>query len=345
MEKHLTRREFLGQTAALAAGAAAVSIIGCRRLGAPDSDARDGADGRGEQTDGAALPRRPLGQTGERVTLLGLGGAGFLSESTDEEAVGAILEAAWDAGIRYFDTAHNYGNGRSETNLGLLMGTPRRREAFLATKCEARDRDGALRQVETSLRRLRVDRIDLIQVHHVCPRDTVADFGRPDGVLPALRRLRDEKVVRFIGVTGHPNYPQVLQALERYEWDTFMGFVNPADFCDPFFRQQLPVARKKGMGIIAMKTLGGERGKLVGSAPGRAGPAALLRYAASQPISTAIPAVASVEQVRQNAAALRGFRAMSGREQEALKAQINAPDPGWREAHDDTDPQRRVFVA
>ena len=333
MTNDLTRRDFL-RTAAVAAGGVAAVGVGARRLLA--ARPRDNASTR-PATQPTALPHRVLGKTGAKVSILGLGGAGLLAQSEDGEAAEKLVLEAMDSGITYFDTAHNYGkNGRSEKNLGRVMSTPRRRGVFLATKTVDRTYDGAMRQVETSLKRLGTDHVDLIQVHHACPRDTVGDFGKPTGVLPALRKLRDQKVVRFIGLTGHPNYPQVQEALEMYEWDAFMCFVNPAEFNAPVVKKQMPYARKHEMGIIAMKALGGSPGMLIGEGPGKASAPELLRYALSQPVTLTIPAVGSVEELRQNVAAVRDFKPMTEAERDALRRRINAPEKGWRETHDDT---------
>jgi aryl-alcohol dehydrogenase-like predicted oxidoreductase len=319
MDNDLTRRGFLRRAAGVA-GAAAVpwgDILGS----APTTA------GGGEPL----IPQRTLGKTGVKVSILGLGGQGLLCDSTDKEAVEKFLQKALDSGINYFDTAPNYGKDqRSEKNLGLLMGTPRRKEAFLATKVESRDYDGALKQVETSLKNLRTDRLDLIQVHHVYDKDEVKDFAAKTGVLTGLQKLRDQKVVRFIGVTGHPNYPQVKQALEAYEWDTFMCFVNPAKFCDPVFKDQIPLAQKQKAGIIAMKVLGGEPGELVGTKKGQADAASLLRFALSQPVSTVIVGMASLGQLAANVETARAFRPLGAEQSDELRRKINSAESQWK---------------
>jgi hypothetical protein len=189
--------------------------------------------------------------------------------------------------------------------------------------------DTAMRQVEISLRRLRVNQLDLIQVHHVSAKDDVRRFGRKTGVLAALRKLRDQKVVRFIGITGHPDAPQVKQALEMYEWDTFMCFVNPAKSSQPALKEQLPAARKKQCGIIAMKTLGGRPGLLVGREKGRAGAALLLRFALSQPVAVALAGMASQRQLTENLQIARNFKPLSKQEFRDLYRQINSGEKPW----------------
>lgn len=312
-----TRREFLKRAASLAVGSAMVC---------PANETSAATSPPVPE-----LPRRALGKTGVEVAILGLGADGIVTDSTNPEDVARFLQEALDAGITFFDTAYIYGkDGQSEKNLGLLMGTKRRGEAFLATKTGSRTYDGAMRQVTESLRRLRTNYLDLIQVHHLTAKDNARALGRKDAVLAALHRLRDQKVVRFVGLTGHPQDPQVLEALELYEWDTFMGFVNPARFSEPSLRQQVPLARRKGTGVIAMKTFGGRPGPLVGSAAGQAEAAALLRFAWSQPIAVAIPGVTSRQQLQANIDAARRFQPMTAAEMQTLAARVNSGPKAWQ---------------
>jgi uncharacterized protein len=277
------------------------------------------------------LPRRVLGNTKVEVPILGLGADGLVTDSTDPEQVSHFLHGAFDAGVRYFDTAYAYGkDGQSEKNLGLFMGTARRSEVFLATKTGSRTYDGAMRQVTESLQRLRTDYLDLIQVHHLTARDDVNALGQPDGVLTALYKLRDQRVVRFVGLTGHSQDAVVREALARYGWDTFMGFVNPARFSQPTLQDQIPLAVSKGLGIIAMKNFGGRRGPLVGTAAGQADATALLRFALSQPITVAIPGVTSARQFAENLATARHFQPMPPEEMAALSDRINAGPRPWQ---------------
>ncbi len=156
---------------------------------------------RAEET--AALPRRKLGKTGVEVSALALGGViGMQLPPTKDHDPSALAEAVLDLGITYFDTAPAYNNGQSETNYGPVLAR-RRKEVFLATKTGDRSCDGTLRSVEQSLKRLRTDHVDLLQVHGVGPNDQPEKWDKPDGVLTALRKLREQKVIRFFGVTGH----------------------------------------------------------------------------------------------------------------------------------------------
>jgi len=313
MSKKMNRREFITFSAtALATGAVADSLLG-------------------EQTK-PKLPQRLLGRTKVKVGILGLGGVGFLTDWEDENRIAALITEAIDAGVNYFDTAHTYGkDGKSERSLGLVMGTPRRREIFLATKTGNRTYDGALAEVEESLKRLRTDYLDLIQVHGfgTNEQDEVLAIGKKKGVLPALRKLRDEKMARFVGITGHPNSPKLKEAIATYDFDTLLCFINPKAESRWVEDELLPLAQQKQMGIIAMKTFGGGKpGALVGNEDGKAPAPLLLRYAFGKPIALAVPAVANREQFQQNLLVARSFKPLSDEARHALIARVNPPTKG-----------------
>ncbi len=232
MTKKMSRREFLRASATLAVSTAAF---------ATDEEPKP------------KLPHRPLGRTGVKVAILGMGGAGFLASWEDKEEVASFIHKMIDEGINYFDTARNYG--KSEENLGLVMGTARRKEVFLATKTVSRTYDGAFKDVEVSLKALRTDHLDLIQLHGFgCDeRDDVAAIGRRDGVLTAFRRLKDEKVTRFIGITGHPHCPEkgwsgqkLKDAIATYDFDVVLCFTNPKAESRWVERELIPLAQEKG---------------------------------------------------------------------------------------------------
>ena len=173
----LSRREFLG--------AAALGPLGAKAMGDP-----------------AKLPTRAFGRTGAQVPILAFGaGSRFLAYKDDDEAL-AVLTRAIDMGITYVDTAHNYGEGRSEERVGRLMPA-RRAEVFLATKLSARKADDARRQLELSLKRLKTDRLDVLHVHSLESLEDLAAIEAPEGVLKVVLEARDQKVTRFVGITGH----------------------------------------------------------------------------------------------------------------------------------------------
>ena len=216
---------------------------------------------------GSKLPRRLLGQTGVEVSALALGGViGMqLPLSADHDPV-ALAETALDLGITYFDTAPAYNNGQSETNYGQVLAR-RRKEVFLATKTGDRTHDGTLRSIEASLNRLRTDRVDLIQIHGISAKEDLDAWEKPAGVLTALRKLREQKVTRFIGLTGHDSAARLREAIERYEFDTILTTFNPVSRRQAFREDLLPVANRKQLGVIAMKVMGGGNGCLVTGNP------------------------------------------------------------------------------
>jgi aryl-alcohol dehydrogenase-like predicted oxidoreductase len=273
-----------------------------------------GLDARGAIGDAKSVPRRPLGGTGVEVSVLALGGViGMQLPPTRDHDPGALAEQALDLGITYFDTAPSYNNGQSETNYGQVLAR-RRGEVFLATKTGDRSHDGTRRSIEQSLKRLRTDHVDLLQIHGVSDRDDLAAWGRPDGVVSALRKLRDEKVVRFLGVTGHDSAEALRRAIEMYEFDTLLTTLNPVSRRRPYREELLAAANRKQMGVIAMKVMGGGNGCLAAGNPSRkvlrpyhdetdhqADPSALIRYSLGLTVSTAVIGVANQAQLSANA--------------------------------------------
>jgi len=140
------------------------------------------------------------------VSCIGFGSGTRFCSIDNEDAAQALLEKAFDFGINYFDTAGSYTRRPierlSEKRLGEFLKT-RRKEIFLATKIDPRDRDGALRSVETSLKFLQTDYVDLIQIHSLNNLDDLDRIGASNGVLSAVQQLKEQKVARFIGITGH----------------------------------------------------------------------------------------------------------------------------------------------
>jgi aryl-alcohol dehydrogenase-like predicted oxidoreductase len=280
----------------------------------------------------AKLPHRTLGKTGVTVSALGLGGViGMqLAPSNDHDPVG-IAETALNLGITYFDTSPDYNDGQSETNYGQLLAR-RRKEVFLATKTNSRTYDDTMRSIEQSLKRLQTDHVDLLQVHSVSGNEDVAAWGKPDGVIAALEKLRDQKVIRFFGITGHDSAAKLRLALETYEFHTLLTTLNPVPRRQPFREDLLPAANSKQLGVIAMKVMGGGNGCLVTGNPlqkvlrpyhdqtaHQVTPPELLRYTLSLPISVAIVGVASVEQLKTNIDIVKEMTPMTLAERKGLE--------------------------
>ena len=259
--------------------------------------------GAAENTLGAAvnsLPKRRLGKTAEMVSCLGFGAGSRYCSIPDEDAAQALLERAFNLGINYFDTSASYtrrGIERlSEKRLGEFS-KKRRKEIFLATKFDPRDRDGALRSVEHSLKLLQTDYLDLIQIHSLSDLDDLNRMGGANGAVAAVQQLKEQKMARYIGITGHNDGAAMAEALRRHDFDTVLMALNAAQSANPIAQRKmepipafenaaLPVALKKNMGILSMKVMG--QGMLVGTGAGRASPAELLQFNLSQPVASVV---------------------------------------------------------
>lgn len=200
------------------------------------------------------MPERQLGKTNVKLPIFGLGGAGQtpLSQPGRETEAVAQIERAIELGIRYFDTAADYG--ASEENLGKVLQNYRSR-VFLATKTAARDRDGAWRDLEQSLKRLKTDRLDLWQLHHVSFAAELDQIFSSKGAIKAIEEAKQQKIIRFCGITGHHEPAIIAQGLQRYPFDTTLISLNAAEKHHPrsFIANALPVAKAKNIGVIAMK--------------------------------------------------------------------------------------------
>ncbi len=177
--------------------------------------------------DPAKLPTRAFGRTGLTVSILGFGsGSRFLMYEDEDEAL-AALGHALDLGINYIDTAHSYGNGKSEERIGKLMAE-RRKDVVLATKLPGRKADDARRQLEISLKRLRTDHLDVLHIHALKDHDDLASIEAKDGSLKVLYEARDQKIARAIGITCHANPAALKSALERHDFDATQMALNAA---------------------------------------------------------------------------------------------------------------------
>jgi len=280
----------------------------------------------------AKLPTRTLGRTGIEVSILGFGsGSRFLMYDQEDKAL-AALSRALDLGITYIDTAHSYGDGKSEERIGKLM-PERRKQITLATKLSARTADDARRQIEKSLQRLRTDHLDVLHIHALAGPEDLAAIEKPDGILKALYEARDQKVARAIGITCHAAPETLKLALERHDFDCTQMALNAAmaRMADApggmkatpmarggFEELALPVAVRKKMGIIAMKVFGQEQ--IVGTAPIEK----LLAYSLSLPVSLASLGMPKREFIEQNIELARSFQPMTDGDRKRLTDSISA---------------------
>ena len=198
------------------------------------------------------LPTRPLGRTGVAVTLFGLGGEGILRTHGQGAAAARVIHRALDQGVNYCDTAPAYAG--SMDYYGAALGE-RRKDIFLASKTHERTRDGSLKLLDNSLKRLRTDRLDLWQLHDLRETEELDEIFAKGGALEALFQARAEKRVRFLGLTGHYDPRILLDAMKRFQFDTVLVALNAADIHrESFIKTVLPEAVRQGMGVIGMKT-------------------------------------------------------------------------------------------
>jgi predicted aldo/keto reductase-like oxidoreductase len=244
------------------------------------------------------LQKRRLGRTGLEVTVFGFGCIKFPHISA-EQAAGA-LEHAIDLGVNFIDTARGYGD--SEVKIGPVLKR-RRDQVCIATKSGQRKSDGMLRELETSLKNLQTDYLDLYQAHWVCNNDVLDEVLAPGGALEALRKAKEQGKVRHYGITMHRHHAAIRRAIESGLFETIMLAYNPLD--EEGVGDLATLAAEHDMGVIIMKPLSGgllvsppDKSKVDGLDPVVAG---TLRGIASNPhVTTVIPGMVSIQQVNEN---------------------------------------------
>ena len=269
----------------------------------------------------SGLPTRELGRTGQRVSILCLGGWHIRAIQDDTEAI-RVMHAAIDEGLNFFDNAWDYWDGAAEEIMGKGLGMDSRRsKVFLMTKNCSRDYKGSMQCLEDSLRRLRTDHLDLWQFHELVY-DNDPEWIFEKGGIKAAIEARKAGKVRFIGFTGHKDPRIHLKMLSMpHSWDAAQMPINIMDAqYRSFEREVVPVCLKKKVGVIGMKGLAG--GILEGRLPSKAGLTVeeCYRYCLSQPVATQVVGVTSMEQLRQDIALARHFKPMAAAEKNALLA-------------------------
>lgn len=284
------------------------------------------------------LPLRPLGRTGHMVGIYSLGGQAAIETPGKEELSVQIINRAIDLGINYIDTAASYGRttatitkelamGHSERNMGKVMKS-RRNEVFLATKTNDRTYDGSMRLLEKSLKNLQTDHIDLWQIHNLRASElaTMDKLFAADGVVKAMEKARDQKIVKFLGITGHES-PDMLKAMaERYPFDNVLVALNAADkHYDPFIEKFLPTAVSKEMGIVGMKIPA--RDRIFGHG-GIITIKEAMEYVMTLPVSTIIIGLDDVAQLEENIKIAQTFKPLTAVQMVAIE---NKTKPYYKE--------------
>jgi predicted aldo/keto reductase-like oxidoreductase len=319
----ITRRKFLKKTSA----AATLGLVSNWALSSNESDRL-----------GAVLPKRRLIRNGEKVTAFSLGGY-HLGVTTDPKSAQAVVEKSMELGVRFYDNARWYFDGRSEDYYGKFLTPKYRDDIFLMTKSPARTGEEVKKELEDSLRVMKTDQLDLWQIHALQTIEDVDNRIR-DGVLDAFLDAKEQGKTRYIGFTGHRNPKVHLHFLDHLkkrglELDTVQ---MPLNVCDPswesFELDVLPVVLEREYGVIAMKTMAG--GSMMGlridttpkelktgeipdvlKASGLTY-AELHQYVYSLPVSSLCSGCISVEQVEHNIGVLKKFKGLSQAEKDRL---------------------------
>jgi len=290
------------------------------------------------------MPTRNLGKTGYKVGIFSLGGQAAIEKPHNEDVAVPIIEKALDLGVNYIDTSSIYGGPErwSEQYVGKVMKR-RRAEAFLATKTKERTRDGSMRMLETSLKLLQTDHIDLWQLHDIGTMTDINEIFAKGGAMEALLAAREQKIVRYLGITGHYRPDSLIEAIHRYPFDTILMAVNAADPHHYSFSEQLlPLAVEKQMGIIGMKVPARGRilsswmpppieqqkhsweGMVLAPRPGTLDMRQAMYFSLSLPVSTVIIGCDSIAQLEENVTLAREFTPLSQQQMASLTAKAES---------------------
>jgi predicted aldo/keto reductase-like oxidoreductase len=312
----MERRDFLKSAALAGVGAIAAQGVGAEPQTAPQIETQIGPQAKStagvvSRPASADMPYRELGRTGEKVSLIGLGGA-HIGYGRDEDASIALMRTAVDRGITFFDNSWDYGGGRSEERMGRALKDGYRQKVFLMTKTDSHSAKGFHAQLEDSLRRLQVETIDLVQFHEVIRMDDPEAIFAPGGALEAARAAQKAGKLRYLGFTGHKDpsiHLHMLEVADRhgFHFDTLQMPINAMDAHFRSFQHGvLPVANRKGIGVLAMKTFG--FGDILKA--NVAEPIELLHYSMSLPVATVITGMESMPRLEQALTAAKTFKPM-----------------------------------
>ncbi len=290
---------------------ASVAVAGCGDK-APTSEATPPPIARE-----IVLPRK-LGATGEKVSGIGLGGFHIGKQSDAQESI-RIIRSAIDRGITFLDNCWDYNGGESELRMGRALKDGYRRRAFLMTKIDGRTGKAAAEQLQQSLRRLKTDVIDLVQIHEVIrPDDPTRCFA--EGCVEALVRAREAGKLRYIGFTGHKDPDIHLAMLDAahargFRFDAVQMPLNVLDHhFKSFEKKVLPVLTRQGIAVLGMKCMGG--GDILKS--GIVTPHECLRYSLSLPTSVVITGCESMAILDQAVQVGRNYKPFEPAELEEL---------------------------
>jgi uncharacterized protein len=308
MKNKYSRRKFIKRTLGVGASIAGTQLIFSNGITSLKS--------RREiknQYDPKGLPTSVLGKTGIVIPRIAIGlGSRFLNIKTLEEAL-EMCNYALDNGLYYWDTAHDYVNAStgaiSEERLGHIVKN-RRKEIFLSTKISARDPEKARQEIDESLKRLQTDHLDMLKIHAVESAEDVSAICKKGGVLDLFSKMKEEKITRFIGFSGHGDAQALKEMVDTGRFDSMLFAMNHyGENKDNRQGTVIPAAKEKGMGIMLMKTVRPKE-----TIPGLAVPE-LIRFALSLEGPSGIAVgMDSKKVVDSNLNLLRNFKPMNADE-------------------------------
>src|SRR3984957_16425852 len=277
-------------------------------------------------TNSGRIPYRILGHTGEKVSLLGIGGYHIGQRFVLESTAIQIVRTALDSGVNFLDNCWDYNDGLSEERMGKALRDGYRDKAFLMTKVNGRTAQSASQQLDQSLQRLQTDHLDLIQMHAIGRMDEAEQVFAPDGAVEALVRAKKAGKVRYIGFTGHTDPKIHIHMLELADQRGFVfdSVQMPLNVMDAHFnsfgRSVLPVLTKKNIGILGMKAMG-DKSILESKA---VTPVECLKFSMNLPLSVCITGCDSMEVLQQAFEVARNFKPLTNEEVTAILAKTEA---------------------
>jgi predicted aldo/keto reductase-like oxidoreductase len=299
----VSRREFLEMSLATAVVAGASGKLGWA------AEAKGG------------VPYRVLGRTGEKVSMVGLGGSHIGQQDDEQESI-RIIRTALDEGINFLDNSWDYNDGKSEIRMGKALRDGYRQKAFLMTKIDGRSKKGAAQQLDESLKRLQTDHVDLLQFHEVIRMEDPDRIFAPGGALEAVLEAKKAGKLRYIGFTGHKS-PDIHRKMldtakaHQFHFDTVQMPLNVMDaHYESFEKKVLPVAIEQHVAVLGMKSMGD---KIILDSKAVT-PVECLHYAMNLPTSVVITGCDSLPILEQALNAARTFKPMSGQQVAGLLA-------------------------
>ena len=315
----MKRREFLkAATAAAGIPLAADGLLGRLRAFEDKPELPDLTD-RPKETVRGDMRYRQLGRTGEKVSLIGVGGFHIGVQKDEDESI-KIIRTAIDAGVTFMDNSWDYNGGASEERMGKAFRDGYRKKVFLMTKIDGRTKEAAAKQIDESLKRLQTDVIDLLQHHEVIRMEDPDRIFAEGGAMEALLDAKKAGKIRFIGFTGHKDPLVHLRMLEvaakhHFHFDTVQ---MPLNMIDAHFRsfadKVVPVVVEQGIGVLGMKSMGSGiilKSKVVT-------PVECLHYTMTLPASVVITGIDAPDILKQDLEAVRTFKPLTEEQVAAL---------------------------